>query len=107
MTIQELIQLKRECIVVDWSLHEPNKSEVWKFLREDVHTSQNSAICGRCGVEEIATYGSSYNAMHPGWCIYCVLFAFFSNMSKLDDEIDGFHRGFPFYRELWNGDVIG
>lgn len=88
MTIQEIAQLKQTNGFIDDVLHQPKSQDArdaWRFLREQVQPSQSNAPCGRCG-RDGATYGSPYNALHPGWCIYCVFSGLFYEMPEWNDR---------------------
>lgn len=108
MDIQDIARLKKENDLVFWVLKQPNKKDTWLFLRRNVEYSQDSATCGRCG-EITVTFESPYNAPYPGWCIDCVLVGFAHNMPKWDEWnlIEGFQRGFPYYKEWYSGIPIG
>lgn len=83
MRISDIAQLKQQSEALREAL-KTHDAALWQFLREKVQTRegcfpQGHHGCEQCGkVAQPWTLKSPYNTPHPGWCIDCVLHAYFT-----------------------------
>lgn len=80
MRISEIQQLKSSSPALRMAL---SQRDVYRFLREQVTSRedcfpQGAHTCEHCGRVVGLTLMSPYNDPHPGWCIDCVLGAYFT-----------------------------
>ncbi len=77
MRIIEIQQLKSQSPALRMALHD---KEAYRFLREQVQAQLNCyPICEHCLRVVLFTLISPFNAPHPGWCVDCVLGAFYTD----------------------------
>ena len=77
----EIYLLKQQSPVLQNAL-QTDRNVVWRFLSNFVQSRlgyypQGHHTCERCGKVCYPTLKSPYNDFHPGWCIDCVLHAFY------------------------------
>jgi len=92
MTPAEIKQLMQQSVALREALT-TKRETVWLFLREKVQARYGYApidahTCEKCGKTVYPTLKSIYNAWHPGWCIECVLQAFFDDAELYDPYCD-------------------
>lgn len=92
MTPKEIQQLIQHSPALKEALA-TNKATMWTFLREKVQTRdgyypQGAHTCEKCRKSVYPTLKSVYNSWHPGWCIECVLQAFFDDAELYDPYCD-------------------
>jgi hypothetical protein len=77
MTPREINELARSSPVLKRSLKMRN---VYTFLRkEEVAVCCSNDICEKCNKLNEALLVSPYNGSFPGWCVDCILHAFFAD----------------------------
>lgn len=87
----EIYLLKQQSYKLQHALM-TDKIAVWHFLYKHVQSRlgyypQGEHHCERCGKTTYPTLKSPYNDFHPGWCIECVLDAFYAhNQTYPSDE---------------------
>jgi|SRR5712664_3551723 len=76
MTPKEINQLAQQSPVLKRSL----MRNVYTFLRkEEVAVCCSNNTCEKCNKLHEDLLVSPYNGPHPGWCVECVLHAFFAD----------------------------
>lgn len=58
------------------------RKQVWRLFREGVFFVTDEAltsVCERCCQTVVFTFKSPYNSWHPGWCLECILQAFYAD----------------------------
>jgi hypothetical protein len=99
MTPKEINKLAQQSPVLKRSLKMRN---VYTFLRkEEVAICCEKLRCDKCNELHGALLASPYNGPHPGWCIECVLHAFFADEPLYDKYLDPRSKDYnPKYYDL-------
>lgn len=109
MRPQEIQQLKAGSPVLARALT-VMRGRVWRLLREGVFVrfpapAGIAQCCGRCDRTILHTFKSPYNSWHPGWCIDCILQAFYDDESLYnpyrDPEAPEYDERYDRECQLW------